>query len=188
MTPVAAKIMVIRHAEKPPDNPPPHGVTTEGDHDSESLIVQGWQRAGALVVFFAPSAGPTQNSEIQTPNTIYASAVAAGSHSERPQETVTPLIAMLGKKASHNFSFAKGDESKVALSAMAQPGVVLICWEHKHILAIAKALNLEDASKLPNEWPDGRYDIVWVFDLDSSTGTYSFSAEPQLLLFGDAPV
>jgi hypothetical protein len=187
MTPAASKIMLIRHAEKPPDNPPPHGVTTNGDHDSESLIVQGWQRAGALVVFFAPSVGPIQNPDIQNPNTIYASKVGSGSHSERPQETVTPLVAKLGGKVSVNFTFSKGDESQVALSAMAQSGVVLICWEHQNIPTIAQALNPKDKSKLPNEWPKGRYDLVWVFDLDTSTGTYSFSVQPQLLLFGDAP-
>jgi len=54
VTAVATKIMLIRHAEKPPNNPPPHGVDAKGDHDSESLIVQGWQRAGALTVYFAP--------------------------------------------------------------------------------------------------------------------------------------
>ena len=43
----AAKIMVIRHAEKPSDSPPPHGVTAEGEREDESLIVRGWQRAGS---------------------------------------------------------------------------------------------------------------------------------------------
>ena len=39
--PNAPKIMLIRHAEKPEDDPPPHGVDIDGDHDSESLTVRG---------------------------------------------------------------------------------------------------------------------------------------------------
>ena len=96
VTPAATKIMLIRHAEKPQSNPPLQGVDINGEPDNESLIVLGWQRAGALVVYFAPSLGPFQNSEIETPQFIYASNVTSGSDSKRPQETVTPLIDKLG--------------------------------------------------------------------------------------------
>lgn len=195
VTPTATKIMLIRHAEKPPSNPPPHGVDTKGDHDSESLIVLGWQRAGALVVFFAPSVGPFQNSEIATPATIYASQVASGSSSERPQETVSPLIDKLGSgNVTVNFNFPKGQEQDVANSAMACNGIVLICWEHQNIPLITKwfPISPNNPNPVPTEWPDGpngegRYDVVWVFDLDS-TGAYCFYEEPQLLLPGDGPI
>ena len=46
--------MVIRHAEKPAESGPPYGVTVNGDKDSESLIVEGWQRAGGTCVLFRP--------------------------------------------------------------------------------------------------------------------------------------
>ena len=52
-----SKIMIIRHAEKPPDSGGPFGVTAGGEKDAESLIIQGWQRAGALACLFAPRAG-----------------------------------------------------------------------------------------------------------------------------------
>jgi hypothetical protein len=190
VTPTATKIMLIRHAEKPPSNPPPQGVNSNGDLDSESLIVQGWQRAGALVVFFAPSVGPFQNSEIATPATIYASQVAKHSNSERPQETVTPLIDKLGSgNVTVNFNFPKGQEQEVADSAMACSGVVLICWEHQNIPEITKwfPISPNNPNPVPTEWPNGRYDVVWVFDLDSSGG-YCFYEEPQLLLAGDTPI
>jgi hypothetical protein len=193
--PTATKIMLIRHAEKPPSNPPPHGVDINGDHDSESLIVEGWQRAGALVVFFAPSVGPFQNSQIATPATIYASQIGKGSESERPQETVTPLIAKLGSgNVTQNFNFPKGQEQEVAESAMGCSGVVLICWEHQNIPLITKWFPISPNSNLvPTEWPSvpggsgGRYDVVWVFDLDSPSSGYCFYEEPQLLLAGDTP-
>jgi hypothetical protein len=192
--PVATKIMLIRHAEKPPSNPPPHGVSIKGDHDKESLIVQGWQRAGALTVYFAPSVGPFQNSQIATPKFIYASEVAKGSSSERPQETVTPLIQKLVNNVATNFNFPKGQEQSVANSAMACKGIVLICWEHQNIPLITKwfPIAANPPNPVPTAWPtgakgEGRYDVVWVFNLQSPSTGYWFYPEPQLLLAGDQP-
>ena len=74
----ATKIMIIRHAEKPYTTPPPAttGVTVLGQPDPDSLIVRGWQRAGALVALFAPSRGPLQSSELATPHFIFASSTS----------------------------------------------------------------------------------------------------------------
>jgi hypothetical protein len=41
---------------------------------------------------------------------------------------------------------------------------------------------------VPEEWPDERFDLVWVFDLDPTSQDYRFSQQPQLLLSGDKPV
>ena len=57
----ATKIMIIRHAEKPTTTPPVSGVDINGQQNEDSLIVRGWQRAGALVALFAPTKGPLQN-------------------------------------------------------------------------------------------------------------------------------
>jgi len=196
VAPTATKIMLIRHAEKPSSKPPIQGVNINGDPDKESLIVQGWQRAGALAVFFAPSLGPLQNSEIAVPATIYASKIEKGSNSKRPQETVTPLIQKLGNNVTVNFNFKKGkkNEHEAATSAMACNGVVLICWEHQDIPNITKWFPIAEdpPNPVPTAWPDGpngkgRYDVVWVFDLQSPSTGYWFYPEPQLLLAGDAP-
>ncbi|HMG36917.1 MAG TPA: hypothetical protein VKM94_23505 [Blastocatellia bacterium] len=185
--PAAPKIMLIRHAEKPPNNPPPHGINENGDHDKESLTVVGWQRAGALVVFFAPSLGEPQNPQISVPSFIYASQTTKGNASDRPQQTVSPLIEKLAQKVSVNFKFARGEESKVAGSAMEKNGPVLICWDHEHIPDIARHLPISSSNSnpVPSEWPDDRYDLVWVFDLNPSDCGYCFVQVPQLLLSGD---
>jgi hypothetical protein len=191
ITPTAIKIMLIRHAEKPPGDPPPHGINSKGDHDEESLTVQGWQRAGALAGFFAPSAGSFQNSEIATPATIYASQIVRGNGSERPQETVTPLIDKLGSgNVKVKFNYAKGQEKEVANSAQARNGAVLICWEHHNISKITKhfPISKNNTTPVPSEWPDNRFDLIWVFDLDSRSGGYRFTQVPQLLLSGDGPI
>ena len=49
----AEKIMIIRHAERPPDDGSIDGVNMSGTKDPKELTVRGWQRAGALALFCA---------------------------------------------------------------------------------------------------------------------------------------
>jgi hypothetical protein len=177
-----SKIMIIRHAEKPPDSGGPFGVTAGGDQDAESLIIQGWQRAGALACLFAPARGPLQDAELAVPQFLFASASKTGG-SERPVETITPLASKLGlTPKTHN----KSDLDKVAAEAMACGGVALISWQHEDIPAIANII-LGNSTTVPQKWPGDRFDIVWVFDLDKSSSSYSFKQVPQRLLAGDSP-
>ncbi|HYL99200.1 MAG TPA: hypothetical protein VEZ90_09615 [Blastocatellia bacterium] len=178
----ATKIMIIRHAEKPAASGAPYGVTSNGDHDAESLIVMGWQRAGALVPFFHPAEGPLQNTEIATPARLFAAGVANHSESKRPEETITPLAERLGLKI--DTSYIKGQDKDVAHAAMACTGVALICWEHQEIPKIASHI-LKDTGITVPSWPGDRFDVVWIFDLNSSTGLYGFTQVPQQLLAGD---
>ena len=68
------KIMIIRHGEKPMDkHVPPYGVTPDGEHDWESLTVQGWLRAGAVQFLFAPLSGKFVSPNLATPSAIFAS-------------------------------------------------------------------------------------------------------------------
>lgn len=190
VAPVAQKIMLIRHAEKPPPDPPPHGIDSGGDHDKDSLIVRGWQRAGALCVLFAPTTGPLKYPELATPGFIYASNVESHSDSKRPQETVIPLVGKLGSRnVTANFEFAKGQEKELAAAVQACNAPVLVCWEHHNIPQITKHFPISTNNKtpVPADWPDDRFDLIWVFDQDS-TGSYCFSELPQMLLSGDRPV
>lgn len=178
------KIMIVRHAEKPADSGKPHGVDASGEKDDESLIVAGWQRAGALAVLFAPSHGALQNPALVTPEFLFASGVAKHSESERPQETITPLAAKLG--LTINTQAIKGQEGQVAALAMACGGFALIAWEHQDIHLIANAIMGNDTS-VPQTWPGDRFDLVWVFDWNSGTKQYVFSQVPQQVLAGDLP-
>jgi hypothetical protein len=175
--------MVIRHAEKPADTGSPFGVTVDGSQDAESLIVQGWQRAGALATLFSPSRGPLQSPELATPQVLYASGIAKHSSSERPQETITPLAAKVS--LSINTNYLKGDENEMVDDAISQNGIVLICWEHQEVPNIANQI-LGNDTTAPQKWPGDRFDLVWVFDLNNSTGEYGFTQVPQLLLAGDS--
>lgn len=184
------KIMLIRHAEKPTDAPPPHGVTPHGEHDKRALAVRGWTRAGALAALFAPAGGQFQNSHFATPNEIYAMGIGTGSESSRPQQTVTPLLDKLGSNAHSNFDFIKEQEKDMIASVLDKTGVVLVCWEHDRLAHAARHIPLSknNSVAVPAEWDSERFDLVWVFDLDSGGDGYVFTPAPQLALAGDASV
>jgi hypothetical protein len=67
---------------------------------------------------------------------------------------------------------------------------VLISWAHGEIPDIVKGLSISKATAtmVPATWPDARFDLVWVFDLNPTSNDYRFSQQPQLLLSGDKPV
>ena len=178
-----ARIMIIRHAEKPPADGQPFGVTAEGEQDAESLIVEGWQRAGALSCLFAPARGPLQDDQLAKPQFLFASQSKDGSGSKRPVETITPLASKLGLTPK---THKKSDLDKVASDAVTCGGVALISWQHEDIPAIANAI-MGNNTSVPQTWPGHRFDVVWVFDLDPSSKQYTFKQVPQCLLTGDSP-
>jgi broad specificity phosphatase PhoE len=192
------KIMVIRHAEKP--DATHDGVTVHGNQDKESLIVRGWQRAGALAALFDPANGPLQNAHLAVPKIIYASDPEkasteadddgqAGSKSKRPLQTITPLAERLGIKDRVNVKFAKGQEKQMVDSVLGESGVVLISWQHQKVPDIAKHIvgSKPPTKPIPSKWPGDRFDIVWVFTPPaSSSGQWDFVQVPQQLLSGDA--
>ena len=181
--PKTTKIMIIRHAEKPPESGEPFGITAEGDQDVESLTIEGWQRAGGLACLFAPARGPLQDPELATPEFLFASASKSGGGSKRPLETITPLASKLGLTPTLH---KKNDLDKVAAEAMSCGGIALISWQHEDIPAIANII-LGNETTVPQKWPGARFDVVWVFDLSASSNSYSFSQVPQSLLAGDSP-
>ena len=178
----ATKIMVIRHAEKPANDPPPHGVTAEGEREKESLTVLGWQRAGALASFFAPANGSFQDSSLARPQFLYASKPVRRNGSRRPLETITPLAEKLAIRINSNF--LKDEAKEMVEEAFLCAGVVLICWQHDFIPKIASYI-LGNKTTAPQDWPEDRFDMVWVFDRDPVTAQYGFKQVPQNLLMGD---
>jgi broad specificity phosphatase PhoE len=172
------QIAIVRHGEKPPPDGRPQGIDEDGMPHDHSLVVRGWQRAGALVNFFCVPADPT----LRCPTRLYSPPRhgKAGDHG-RPFETLSPLAAKLG--TAIDVTYGLNEEQELANRVLARAGVVLISWEHKRIPKIANAI-LGDDSTAPQAWPDERFDLVWVFDRQPDGG-YAFSQRPQLLLGGD---
>jgi hypothetical protein len=177
----ATKLMLIRHGEKPDGSAT--GVDLKGKLDDHELTVRGWQRAGALVPFFADARPGGSSSLIERPAAIFATAPVSHSESERPLHTVTPLAERLG--IGINSDFAEGSEEAMVKQAVAAHGAVLICWHHEAIPVIANLIL--QAKTAPQKWPGDRFDVVWICSRDAANARWIFSQTPQQLLHGDAP-
>jgi hypothetical protein len=180
-------IYIIRHAEKP-FKPHLSGVDYEGGPNEHSLLPRGWQRSGALAALFHPDSGPLRPG-LRTP-TMLVSPTWGHPHktaAHRSYQTIQGLSERLDLPIASPF--AQGHEQELADSLVSShSGVVLICWEHKHIPVIAAALPLAGDTVIPGKWPGDRYDVIWEFTLAPGAGPprYTFSQIPQQLLAGDA--
>lgn len=178
----ATKIMLLRHAEKPDRDSVPYGVNRKGERSKESLQVRGWQRAGALIGLFAPPTGHL-STNLARPQFLYASKPLKRKGSRRPLQTIIPLADKLAIEINANFP--RFDFMSMLEEVYSCRGAVLICWQREYIPDIA--LRILDYRKIaPAIWPEDRFDLVWVFDLDRSTGRYKFKQVPQNLLKGDS--
>jgi hypothetical protein len=190
-------ILIIRHGEKPPDSDghpasahhpagPPFGVEIDGTQNADSLIPQGWQRAGGLATFFAPSDGIFPSPLVTRP-TIVAVPHYADAPKHRTYQTVWPLAAKLGTKPT--VTVPVGHESELASWVLQQSGqIVLVCWEHQHIEDLTNTLGPVIAGgNVPGPWPSDRFDIVVALTADpGSADQYLCTQVPQLLLAGDS--
>jgi hypothetical protein len=180
-------IYIIRHAEKPL-KPPLSGVDFEGGHNEHSLLPRGWQRSGAIAALFHPEFGPMR-AGLRTPTVLVAPSWGhpGKTAAHRSYQTIQGLSEQL--ELPITCRFAQGQEQQLADSLVhGGPGVVLVCWEHKHIPVIASSLPVVDGTAIPRKWPGDRYDVVWSFTLvpGPAPARYAFGQIPQLLLAGDA--
>jgi hypothetical protein len=181
-------IYIIRHAEKPL-KPPLSGVDYAGGQNEHSLLPRGWQRSGALSALFHPDFGPLREG-LRTPTVLVAPSWGhpGKTAAHRSYQTIQGLSEHLEVPITSQFS--RGEEEQLADSLLsAHSGVVLICWEHKHIPVIASFLPVADETAIPRKWPGHRYDVIWSFTRVPGAGParYTFSQIPQRLLAGDDP-
>jgi hypothetical protein len=178
------RIMLIRHAEKPADpdgaDTPPFGVDQDGNRDQHSLTPLGWQRAGALVPFFAPDGAPAREKLISDPAALFAADHHGTSH--RSRQTLEPLARARGFLLHHDRRV--GEEAALVEDLLASAGPALVAWEHKALPQFA-ALLTQGTVAHPQHWPGHRFDLVWILDR-SAEGGWSFAQMAQLLLGGDS--
>jgi broad specificity phosphatase PhoE len=164
-----AYVLIIRHAEKPPD-----------DSKSPDLAPRGIARAKALPQLFTKSA--KRPDPFPKPDYIFATHDTKQSH--RPTQTADPLGAALGLKIDQRF----GDPdvkplAREILERKQYAGkTILIVWHQGTIPDLAKALGANDA---PHAWKNSVFDRVWVLSYDKK-GKPTFENRPQQLLIGDS--
>ena len=162
-------IGLIRHGEKPLGNE--GGVAFDGRSDPTGLSVRGWQRAGALAVRFG---GPLRSAFFIKPTALYA-AVDRG-RSLRPYDTLRPLSELLGLPITR---LPSTDAYAAAARIKAQAGNPLVCWRHREMPALARALLGDQNGAVPEVWDPERYDLIWMLH------EAGLSVVPQRLLAGD---
>lgn len=172
----AAKIMLIRHAEKPDGDSGP-GLMPNGAENPKALTATGWKRANALVGLFNPANGASPSPPLAKPRSLFAS----GSESLRPKQTIAPLATALNLSVR---TFLKGQEAQLVAAAKGSEGPVLISWQHEAIPEIAGLIR-GGANGVPPRWPAHRFDLVWVLDLQASEA-WSFAQVPELVMPGDS--
>jgi broad specificity phosphatase PhoE len=179
-------VLIIRHAEKPDRGWPGSGLTANGEEDKKSLVIRGWQRAGAWATLFG--AGIDTSGTYPAPARIYAADpedAEDGRPSQRPFETIKPLADRL--KLTPITHWGCGDERKIAMDIRGFTGVVLICWEHKAIIAdlLPALLAGQQIPDLPRKWDGERFDVVLRLDRTSAVDRWSFRQLFPQLLAGD---
>ena len=205
----ATEILLLRHAEKPGECCEDVGLGPDGRPDPESLTIRGWQRAGGLAALLAPgpftallapgplaallAPGPlaapaSPVPRLLRPDRIHASAFRkGGGHSRRPEQTVLPLAAKLEQVVDLRWALHGEEAFGAALSA--QVGVVvLVCWQHQGLPALARAVAApQRLPELPDgwEWPKNRFDVIWSLRRERPGDIWRFSQHCQLLLAGD---
>lgn len=164
-----AHVLIIRHAEKPPER--------DGSLD---LAPAGVARAKALPELFIPSA--KRPNPFPRPDFIFATRDTR--HSHRPVETVGPLGATLGVRI--DTEFADNDVRALAHELLGhrkyEGKTVLIVWHQGTIPDLAKALGARGA---PGSWKDSVFDRVWEITYGKN-GAVSFDDRPQHLMSGDS--
>ncbi|KAF4334820.1 phosphoglycerate mutase family [Fusarium beomiforme] len=143
-------IYMIRHGEKPAKV---HGEEPHG------LSAQGKERANDLPNVFGKDS-PYNIGYIMAEHPHHKGR-------RRPVDTVRPLADALGLKIHDKVG--KDDYADAAKKALSfeGPGNVLLCWEHHSLSGIAAAIGVQGyaaATGWPNpvEYPDDRFDLIWV--------------------------
>lgn len=163
-----AQIILLRHAEKPPDQTAAH------------LSPRGEERACALVSLLGKTSPLTSNAPIAA---LYATRVTRHDHSHRTGETLAPLAKALGLpvqtpwQSEHYLLLAHE-----VLSTPAYRGkTVVICWTHHHLADLAGALGVIPK---PPPWKDKVFDRYYLITFGS--GKPTLQNLPQRLLPDDA--
>ncbi|KAF5708813.1 phosphoglycerate mutase [Fusarium globosum] len=151
-TPTKPIIYMIRHGEKPHpkhDGKEPHG-----------LSAQGKERAKDLVNVFGP------NSPYNI-GYIMAEKPHPDGGRDRPFKTVEPLAEALKLTVNKDIGRDKYEAAAKEATSFTGQGNVLLCWEHKSLEGIAKAIGIQGYAAQTGwtgevKYPGDRFDLIWV--------------------------
>ncbi|AXY74628.1 histidine phosphatase family protein [Paraflavitalea soli] len=127
------RIVLIRHAEKASAGP--------------ELSCQGINRSKALP--------PVLHAKIGLPVIIYVPQSSATQHA-RMRQTILPFTEKYHLPLNDDYKV--GDIKGVAKNIRKQTGTVLVVWEHKSLVDIAKQLGVKEELN----WDADDFDSIWI--------------------------
>ena len=149
-----ALVILLRHAEKTEDQANSH------------LSARGYDRANALVGFFATNAVIATNPPVAA---LFAARPAKASGSVRCQETLSPLMQHL--KLPVSAAYRAEDFKSLARHLLESTNysgkTVVVCWPRTELIGLAKALG---AAPKPKTWTSEVYDRVWLIRFGGKPG------------------
>jgi hypothetical protein len=157
-------VILIRHGEKPPK-----------EQHSPHLTPTGLERAKRIPLLFSPDRTPA----LPRPDFLFATHFTPSSN--REVETLEPLARALHMNL--NDQYLEDDIEKLAgeiLSGKYAGKVVLVCWHHGKLPALAAALGVPK----PPAWDVSIFDRIW--KVEWPNGTARMSDLPENLLPGDS--
>ncbi|MDR7099815.1 nucleotide-binding universal stress UspA family protein [Lysobacter niabensis] len=168
--PKSATLLVIRHAEK------------SDDPDDTGLTPAGQARACAYVAYFQTLT--LDSEQIAPPSWLIAKANEA--ESRRAVLTLEPLAAALGLPIDSELREEQTRElaQRLREEARYDGATTLVCWSHKHLPKLVKALGAPKAL-LPDDWPEDVFDWLLRLDYDAAGELASATRHEQRLMFGD---
>ena len=146
-----ARVILIRHAEKPTDDRDPH------------LSARGHERAEALVGFFTSGKSISTNPPIAA---LYAARPTRDARSMRTEQTLAPLSRRLGLEIRQPFANVqyKALAKQILADGKLDGRTVVICWPHDELPKFAEAFG---ANPKPKGWKGEVFDRAWVISFDS---------------------
>ena len=163
-----AEIILLRHAEKPPDD--------EGIH----LSAQGEERARALAALLTTSPALLSNG---LPAALFAPRSTSGRPSRRAQETLGPLAQRLDLRVEtpHSAKNYAALAEELLHNRALDGKTVVVCWVHEFLPHLAEALGVTPRRR---PWRGSVFDRLWVITYAGKKA--SLADLPQALLPGDS--
>jgi phosphohistidine phosphatase SixA len=158
-----ARIVLIRHAEKPADEEDPH------------LTDLGRQRARQLGAWLKGDPELAAN----LPTALYAAKPSRRGRGVRPLETLQPLAAEL--KLQVRTPWEAEDYSRLANELLRDTSLkgqtVLVCWTHSELPDFAAALGVKPK---PRDWKAKDYRSVYLITLSEGKANLSTKRQPEI--------
>ena len=156
-------LVCIRHSEKPPGG-------------LGQLSCRGLNRALALPNVLLPRYGRPQF--VFAPNPAQKVDSTNGYYYVRPLAAIEPTAIRCGLPVNTEFGFREieGLEKELGKPDY-QNATVFVAWEHGMLEEFARQViehHGGDPAQVPY-WPDGEYDIIYVFKITRDAGKESFS-------------